>query len=135
MLAGYFGHVTTDLGPGLVFERVCNHDGSDAISLFEALDQRILSENQIRMLIDRLSAYLNENLILFVDVGFANILLPKQTDNSYRISIIDGIGSRHLGFKFFIYRHCRSLRAYKINKQLNVIKTRIQQHLESPLDI
>lgn len=130
MLAGYFGQTETDLGPGLIFERVCNHDGSDAVSLLEALEQKRLSEALIRTLLERLAGYLHENSILFVDVGFANILLPLQKDGSYRISVIDGIGSRHPGFKFFIYRHCRPLRTYKIRKQLNVIQTRLQQHLE-----
>ena len=130
MLAGYFGQTATDLGPGLIFERVCNHDGSDAVSLLEALEQKRLSETLIHTLIDRLAGYLLENSILFVDVGFANILLPQQEDGSYRISVIDGIGSRHPGFKFFIYRHCRPLRTYKIRKQLKVIQARLQQHLE-----
>ncbi len=132
MLAGYFGQTMTDLGPGLIFERVCNYDGSDAISLLEALEQQTVSEELIRTLIKRLANYLNENAILFVDVGFANILLPRQADNSYRISVIDGIGSRHPGFKFFIYRHIRPLRTYKIKKQLKIIEARLQQHLNSP---
>ncbi|SFV67397.1 hypothetical protein MNB_SM-5-646 [hydrothermal vent metagenome] len=116
-LTACYGWVETDMGRGLLFQRVRDKDGDDSITFNEALKSGILSVEEAKKLLQELRLYLEKNSILFIDVGLDNILCQKQEDGSYKLVIIDGVGARRLGVKFWFYLHCKLYTNYKVKRQ------------------
>ncbi len=113
-----YGYIRTTLGNGLIFDKVSNYDGSD-IYTFEYVLKYNLLENEIQKKILRdLVEYIVDNNILFIDVSLPNIVCHKDIEGKYRLVIIDGLGSRHLGLKFWLYRNFSFLAKRKIEKQI-----------------
>lgn len=102
---------------GLVFDRVLNFDKTPAITLSRALKEAYISYEYAQALLEDLRQYLESNVILFVDVSLDNIMCQKQEDGSYRLIIIDGLGARRPGLKFWFYRHITPYAKYKVRSQ------------------
>jgi len=111
------GSVQTNLGEGLVFDRVLDYDGTPSKSFRFYLAQKLIDLNTQKELIDELKNYLFKNSILFVDTSLTNIFAQKISQNNYKLIIIDGLGAKRVGFKFWLLRHCPLYRKYKIYKQ------------------
>lgn len=116
-IAACYGWIETDMGRGLVFQRVHDANGMDSITLNKALKESVLTVEEAKKLLEELRVYLEQNTILFVDVGLDNILCQKQEDGSYKLVIIDGLGARRPGLKFWFYLHCKPYAKYKVQTQ------------------
>lgn len=112
-----YGYVDTNLGKGLVFDRVLDYDGNQSKSFRYYLANKIIPLDEQRRLIDELKKYLDENLILFVDTSLTNIFCPKISDSEYKLIIVDGLGAKRTGAKFLLYKLSRSYTKYKIKRQ------------------
>lgn len=117
-LARCFEWYRTMEGNGLVFEKISNYDGSKIQTLEDILKTQRYSRSFFDPLIDELATYLAQNNIVFADISMSNILCQKISNSSYRLVIIDGLGSRHLGFKFWLTCHVMMYRKYRTAHQI-----------------
>jgi hypothetical protein len=116
-IAKYYGKVSTNLGDGLIYERVLNYDGSETKSLRYSMVYKTIPLNILEELLQELKNYLEKNRILFVDTSLTNIFCKKIDNKNYKLIIVDGLGAKRLGFKFWLYRHCKIYTKYKIKRQ------------------
>ena len=116
-LADCYGWIEIAGQKGLVFERIRDYDGNTALTLNQIIRGKLLSLEKIKSLLDDLIDYLEENKIVFVDSSFDNIICQRLKDGSYRLVIIDGLGGRRLGWKFWLYCHLPVYLNYKVKRQ------------------
>ncbi|RLA82595.1 MAG: hypothetical protein DRG78_06760 [Epsilonproteobacteria bacterium] len=122
-IAKYYGEVDTNIGTGLIYEKIMDYDNKETKSLRYYVAKNQLPNN-IDNLIDNLKLYLEKNNILFVDNGLINIFCQKITKDKYKLVIIDGLGAKRFGLKFWFYMHSKIYTRYKIKKQwIKFIKT------------
>ncbi len=111
-----YGTINVNGKKGLVFDRVIDSDGSMTLTFSEAVAMKVITSEYARTLLDDLKEYLSKNSILFVDVNLDNIMCRHEENGSYTLIIIDGLGARRPGFKFWLYRHFPPYTAYKVKK-------------------
>ncbi len=112
-----YGYVSTNLGKGLVFDRVLDFDGTASKSFRYYLANKIIPLDEQELLITELKNYLEKNLILFVDTSLTNIFCPKISEDSYKLIIVDGLGAKRTGIKFTLYKISKAYTKYKIKRQ------------------
>lgn len=115
-LPQYYGLIETNFGYGVVFDKIENFDKSKVFSFREAIEEEFLSNEIAGKLLFELINYLRDNIILFVDISFDNILC-KKTIEGYKLIIIDGLGSRKLKINFWLYMKFEFLAKRKVLKQ------------------
>ncbi|MBE0497393.1 MAG: hypothetical protein IBX45_13315 [Campylobacterales bacterium] len=125
-VAKCYGWVETKEGRGLVFEKICNEDGTLAKTLREAIAHNELTFEEADGLICELIEYLKKNTIMFVDVSLDNIVLRKNASHNTLV-IIDGLGSRRMRLKFKMYLLFPSFAQYKIKKQTQKLYRKFKQ--------
>lgn len=125
-----YGWIETDIGRGLVFQRVHDVKGMDSITFNKALKEDVLTVAEAKILLEELRIYLEQNTILFVDVGLDNILCQKQKDGNYKLVIIDGFGARRPGLKFWCYLHCKPYAKYKVQTQWKKLAVNFEKLLK-----
>ncbi len=112
-----YGYVNTNLGKGLVFDRVMDYNGTPSKSFRYYLANKIIPLDEQEDLINELKIYLEKNLILFVDTSLTNIFCPKISENKYKLIIVDGLGAKRTGAKFVLYKLSKLYTKYKITRQ------------------
>ena len=112
-----YDYIDTNKGKGLVFERIMDFDGKPSKSFRYLIANKLLPYDVQEQLILELKEYLDKNLILFVDTSLTNIFCKKIEDNKYKLIIIDGLGAKRLGMKFWLYRNSKFYTKYKIKRQ------------------
>ncbi len=112
-----YGFISTNLGEGLVFDRALDYDGKPTKSFRYMVANKMLTIKEQRKLIEELKNYLEENLILFVDTSLTNLFCQEIKKDRYKIIIVDGLGSKRMGFKFWLYRNFKIYTKYKIKRQ------------------
>ena len=112
-----YGYVNTNLGKGLVFDRVLDYDGKPSKSFRYYLANKLIPLKEQEELIKELKEYLEKNLVLFVDTSLTNIFCSKLSENSYKLIIVDGLGAKRTGMKFVLYKISKSYTKYKIKRQ------------------
>lgn len=96
MLPRFHGNVTTNMGPGAVFELIRDHDGQISKTLRSYLaDKSYVDENRVFLLkaLEDLKAYLLRNNIITMTIKSKNILYQLQPDNTGKLYIVDNIGN------------------------------------------
>lgn len=126
-IAQCYGWVDTNLGKGLVFEKIVNYDGSNTQSLRFCIQNKVLTKEQEEQLLDELKHYLIKNTILFADATSVNVMCQKIESNQYKLVIIDGLGTRREGFKFNLYLKIPMYKKYKILKQWNLFLNNLKK--------
>ncbi|WP_052502698.1 YrbL family protein [Halarcobacter anaerophilus] len=116
-LTNCYGFIKTDKGEGLVFDRVLNYDKTPAKSFRYMVANKILSLEEQKILINELKEYLEKNQILFVDTSLTNIFCPEIKKGKYKLIIVDGIGAKRMGIKFWFYQKSKIYTKYKIKRQ------------------
>lgn len=114
-----YGWVDTNIGKGLVFDRIVNYNGLTSKQLTYFLQNKLLSNSIEKQLIKELKQYLDKNNILFIDIATLNVLCQEVEDSKYRLVIIDGLGPKRDNLKFWIYKYSRLYCRYKNYKQWN----------------
>jgi hypothetical protein len=112
-----FGFVDTNIGKGLVYDRVIDFDNTPSKSFRYYVANKLLSQEAQEKLIEELRIYLNKNLILFVDTSLTNLFCKQYEKDKFRLIIIDGLGAKRTGVKFWLYRNSKIYTKYKIQRQ------------------
>ena len=116
-LSKCFGFVDTNLGEGLVFERILDFDNTPSKSFKVYLQNKSFNKLLENSLVNNLKKYLFENDILFIDVDLSNVFCQKISNDKYKLVIIDGLGARRLNWRFYLYLFSKKFTRYKIKKQ------------------
>ena len=114
----------TSKGRRLVFERIRNGDGSASETFGDYLLDGRLSLVTAMPLLDELRDYLLKNSILLADVGLTNILV-RELPGRRVLYLVDGLGSRKLGFKFAIRRRVPFLSRSRTKDKWHLLLTGI----------
>ncbi|KLE07049.1 YrbL family protein [Aliarcobacter butzleri] len=109
-----YGYIDTNFGKGLVYDKICDFNGKISIPFLDIVMEEKLSKNIQDMLVSELKNYILENNILFVDIGLYNILCCEYEKEKYKLIIIDGLGGRRPGLKFWLYLNSRMFTKYKV---------------------
>ncbi|MBF7071120.1 hypothetical protein D5K91_07585 [Arcobacter butzleri] len=112
-----FGYIDTNLGKGLVFERVIDYDGKDSKYFKYYLKKHFFTEDQEKSLLNNLKNFLENNQILFIDCNTQNVFCKKISEDKYTLIIYDGLGSRRDNMKLSLYMKSKLYTKYKIKKQ------------------
>lgn len=90
------GYVETDLGTGVVWDYISNHDGSPCRSLKDYSDDTdLLGKAEKRLLWQGLEKFFSwqlEQIILLREIAYTNTLIREQQDGSFKLYHIDAIG-------------------------------------------
>ena len=131
-IAKTYGYIDTNLGKGLVFDKVCDYNGKISMTFLDTIIQGKFTKEQEDILVEDLKNYLFGNNVLFIDIGLYNILCCEYEEGKYRLIIIDGLGGRRAGIKFWLYLNSRLFTKYKIRKSwkrfLNEIDRKRKQY-------
>lgn len=111
------GFVNTNLGKGLVYDRVVDYNGNYSNCITYFLSKKTFSKNHELELINELKEYLFKNNILFIDVDLSNVFCQEIEKGKFKLIIIDGLGARRLNWRFYLYLISQSFTKYKIKKQ------------------
>ncbi len=120
-----YGWIDTSQGPGLMFERIANSDGTPLITLQAGLEQGLLTPSEAKRLLDELYAYLHRHAIIFADVGINNLVCQRRPQG-WHLVIIDGLGARRLGWKFNLYRKLPVLSRAKLRRQWAILLRKLK---------
>lgn len=112
-----YGYIKTNLGQGLIFDRVLDFDGTPSKSFRYYVAHKLIPLDEQQKLINQLKDYLEKNLILFVDTSLTNIFCAKMDENKYKLIIVDGLGAKRTGVKFVMYKISKAYTKYKIKRQ------------------
>ncbi len=120
-LSEFYGEVTTNMGEGLVFEKVTDNDGTSSQSIYSLLKNKIISETEAKEILGTVFQDLYKNAILLGDVTKDQILL-KKTENGYVPKIIDGLGTRRYGLKLFLVSNIKAFARFKLVKRWKTLE-------------
>lgn len=112
--------VNTNIGEGLVFDRICDFNGQNSKQLTYYLKNKLLSIECLNLLLNDLKKYLFKNNILFLDVATLNVLCQEISENKFKLVIIDGLGPKKNDYKFVLYKYLPFYLKYKIYKQWSI---------------
>lgn len=120
----------TNLGKGLVFDRVLNYDKTSSKSFRYLIANKMINLEEQKILLSELKNYLEKNEILFADNSLTNILCKEVREKQYKLIIIDGLGAKRIGLKFWLYLRSRIYKKYKIKKQWTKFMLMYQKDLK-----
>ncbi|WP_404318181.1 YrbL family protein [Malaciobacter canalis] len=112
-----FGFINTNLGLGLVYERLRDYNNKPSKSFKNYLEEKFFTKEEEENLVYELKEYLFKNDILFIDVDLSNVFCQEIFQNVYKLIIIDGLGARRLNWRFYVYLYSKIYTRYKISKQ------------------
>ena len=116
-VAQYYGQINSNLGSGLVYERIIDYDNQPSKSFRYYIANKLISQETQKKLVEELRLYLEINSILFVDTSMTNIFCKKIDEKNYKLIIVDGLGAKRMGTKFWFYRNFQLYTKYKIKRQ------------------
>ena len=99
------GWVTTDRGPGLVFDLIHEPDGSPSPPLLNAVDSGQLTQEQAIELINEAFGWLVQSKVILADYGANNLLVRLGADGRRHLVFVDGLGARNFTLHYWIRRH------------------------------
>lgn len=137
ILPQYFGKVNTNLGTGYVFEIIRDYNGNKTQTLEDFITSSTLfAENfdLIVHLLKNLKDELYKNEIITMVLFPENILFQKTDENTYRVRIVNDMGSAvliPLEYHFKYFAHTKILRRWKMF--LDVLRNKYASHLSEKL--
>ncbi len=91
-----FGLIDTDLGAGVSWEYICNHDQTTCKSLRDYSEHpEMPGEKEKRLLWHGLDAFFSwqlKEVIMLREIAYTNTLIQVQQDNRFKLYHIDAIG-------------------------------------------
>lgn len=114
--ADCYGWANTSYGPGLVLERVRNNDGSPALTLRNAIEQRTISLEDADHMLDELKQWAISHSVVIADLNTDNLMVRWKNGLAHLV-IIDGLGSRRADWKFTLYQKLPWLARFKTQRQ------------------
>lgn len=142
ILPKYFGKVNTNLGTGYVFEIIRDYNNGRTQTLEDFItDLNLFSQNYslIVRLLKELKEKLYKNEIITMVLFPENILFQKTDENTYRVRIVNDMGSAvliPLEYHFKYFAHAKILRRWKMfldvlnNLYTSPLKTKLIKEIE-----
>lgn len=137
ILPKYFGKVNTNLGTGYVFEIIRDYNNGRTQTLEDFItDLNLFSQNYslIVRLLKELKEKLYKNEIITMVLFPENILFQKTDENTYRVRIVNDMGSAvliPLEYHFKYFAHTKILHRGKMF--LEVLRNKYASHLSEKL--
>lgn len=137
ILPKYFGKVNTNLGTGYVFEIIRDYNNGRTQTLEDFItDLNLFSQNYslIVSLLKELKEKLYKNEIITMVLFPENILFQKTDENTYRVRIVNDMGSAvlvPLEYYFTHFAHTKIKRRWKMF--LDVLRNKYASHLSEKL--
>ena len=137
ILPQYFGKIETNLGTGYVFEIICDYNGNKTQTLEDFITSPTLfAENfdLIVHLLKNLKDELYKNEIITMVLFPENILFQKTDENTYRVRIVNDMGSAvliPLEYYFTHFAHTKIKRRWL--KFLDVLRNNYKSELTDKL--
>ena len=137
ILPKYFGKVNTNLGTDYVFEIIRDYNNGRTQTLEDFItDLNLFSQNYslIVRLLKELKEKLYKNEIITMVLFPENILFQKTDENTYRVRIVNDMGSAvliPLEYHFKYFAHTKILRRWKMF--LDVLRNKYASHLSEKL--
>lgn len=97
LLSRYFGEVTTNLGPGYVFELIRDHDGRVSRTLEHYLDpatRESLTAAELTPAMRALRRFLIDNRVISQEIAPRNLVFRRRMGGDGDLLMIDDIGNR-----------------------------------------
>ncbi|XKH60221.1 PhoP regulatory network YrbL family protein [Halomonas sediminis] len=108
----------TNFGPGLVFERVMDEDGTPSPTLAEAIRTRRVEISDISPMLVYLKEWAIGYSVVVAELNSVNLLLQKK-NGGYNLMMVDGVGGRdRITWKFYMYRKSKLFSRMKTRKQI-----------------
>ena len=96
LVTEFFGTIETNLGLGYVFERVLDYNGKTSKNLRDFLPKTAPDSQTLQkiwtLLLNFKSDFLRENIAI-VDTDIENFMVQEPAPSSYRVRIVDNIGT------------------------------------------
>lgn len=137
ILPQYFGKVNTNLGTGYVFEIIRDYNGNKTQTLEDFITSPTLFAENFDLIVHLLKNLKNElykNEIITMVLFPENILFQKIDKNTYRVRIVNDMGSAvliPLEYHFKYFAHTKILRRWKMF--LDVLRNKYASHLSEKL--
>jgi hypothetical protein len=116
-LARFVGLVKTDLGLGMVVEKICRRDGQLALSLSQLTKQSGVYRKYLGLLAE-LVGEINRRHIVLGDLSPANILLEESATGESRFVLVDGFGENTLIPIYSLSRFANTQRNLRKHRKL-----------------
>jgi len=108
----------TNFGPGLVFERVMDEDGTPSPSLAEAIRTRRVEISDISPMLEFLKKWAIHHSVVVAELNSVNMMVQKK-NGSYNLMMVDGVGGRdRITWKFYMYMKSNVFSRMKTRKQI-----------------
>jgi hypothetical protein len=133
ILPKYYGCISTNIGIGYVFEFIKDYDGKASQNLYDYLSSKFLSEADFSILVDELKTMKEKMLsheIITMGLFIGNILCKKDRENSYKLILINDMGSAALipiEYYFTFAAHAR------INRKWEKFVNHLEKKYTDPL--
>jgi len=118
-----YGYVDTDLGPGVAWQYITDHDGSPSKSLRDYTDYpEMLGEKQKQLIWQGLEEFFSwqlDQLVLLREIAKTNTLVQERPDGSFKLYHIDAIGCADL---IPLARYSRFVAKLRIKSKLGRFK-------------
>ncbi|TRX58157.1 YrbL family protein [Thalassomonas sp. M1454] len=102
ILPKLYGPIITNLGKGLMFEMITDHDGKRSLTINDYISSKQITIENAETIIWQLCNSLSAKGILMDDKNPENILLKKSSNGDLVPILIDGFGAKTFSFKFIV---------------------------------
>ncbi len=123
----FYGTINTNYGLGLIFEYVKNFDNTTPKTFENIIREKQIPKKEIDSLLSRLRIYLEENGIVFGDPVLSNLVFQKIAPSKFRLVIVDGLGARRVGLRFWLQMHSSIYNKLRIRKQWKKLMNRYSE--------
>lgn len=128
-----YGYVDTDLGSGVVWDYICNHDGSPCRSLKDYSDNPdLLGDREKQLIWQGLEAFFSwqlNQLIMLREMAYSNTLVQERQDGRFRLYHADAIGCADL---FPLAAYSRIVARLRIQSKVGRFRKRMVNWLGDP---
>ncbi|MPL90793.1 hypothetical protein SDC9_36849 [bioreactor metagenome] len=121
-----YGYVNTNLGKGLVFDKVCDYTGVISKTYSQAITNQNISKDILLKLFNDLKQYISLNDILFIDTAFGNIMCCEYEKGKYKLIIIDGLGGSNI-LRFFLMLLSKKYKIRRLKKAKDIMLNKLKK--------
>ncbi|MEV9499877.1 YrbL family protein [Aliarcobacter butzleri] len=125
-IAKCYGYVNTNLGKGLVFDKVCDYTGVISKTYSQAITNQNISKDILLKLFNDLKQYISLNDILFIDTAFGNIMCCEYEKGKYKLIIIDGLGGSNI-LRFFLMLLSKKYKIRRLKKAKDIMLNKLKK--------
>ncbi|MEE4164945.1 MAG: YrbL family protein [Desulfocapsaceae bacterium] len=128
-----YGYIETDLGTGVSWQYIVNHDNSSSLSLKDYSDKTVMLTADVKRLLwrglDDFFTWQLEQVIMLREIAYSNTLVRVQQDGTYKLYHIDAIGCADL---IPLAKYSRFIARLRIRSKVGRFRKRMLRWLGPP---